>query len=357
LPDAGETDAGSPPECPDAGFQPGLNPGPAPCPDQQTKAEDNCSEDLCERHKYTLSGPYEFQGLWGASPEDVFLAARARPQAQVPSQVIRFNGDRFAAEPVLLPDFQPFRLQGSGSDNLWAINEAPAAGPCWLSDKSKTSPVFYCPSPVFHFNGASWAPVPSASHEPIPIQPPALHVGPDSTWVASSDQGLLRWTGSMWLREPSHLAGSDSLHALWGDDSGPRIRPQGGVTAPVVAIAGPSEEHLYAATSSEVLRWVPGQGWQSETFAHQLDGRAPSVQDIWVSADGNDVWVTLNTAYVLRKLHGAWHVLQLPVPPGFQALQVHGFDTPAGDLWITGTQSHDDQLSGTTAYHYVRQEQ
>ncbi|MBN1207866.1 MAG: hypothetical protein JXB05_23580 [Myxococcaceae bacterium] len=344
-------DAGA--DCTDAGLQPGL----APCTGLQALPEDDCAAGLCLRHEYTLSGPYEFHGLWGSSPDDVFLAARALPQAQVPAQVVRFSEGRFTSAAVLLPDFQPFRLQGSDAENVWAINEAPTAGPCWLSDKSRAIPVFYCPSPVFHFNGKSWAPVPSATQAPTPIQPPALHVGADATWVASSDQGLLRWTGSMWLREPSTLAGSDSLHALWGDTSGPRTRSSRGASAPLVAIAGPTEEHLYAATSSEVLRWAPGEGWQSEFTAPELDGQAPSVQDLWVSADGHDVWVTLKTSYVLRKHHGAWSVLQLSVPSGFEALQVYGFDTPGGDLWITGTHSHGDLFFGTIAYHYERQEQ
>jgi hypothetical protein len=33
---------------------------------------------------------------------------------------------------------------------------------------------------------------------------------------------------------------------------------------------------------------------------------------------------------------------------------VEGFDTPAGDLWITGTQSQGS-FFGTIAYHYERQ--
>jgi len=104
-----------------------------------------------------------------------------------------------------------------------------------------------------------------------------------------------------------------------------------------------------------VLRWVQGGGWQSEFTVPYLSGPSPAVQDIWVSRDGNDVWVTLGTDYVLRKHDGVWGVVQLPVEPGFSALQVEGFDTPAGDLWITGTQSHGS-FFGTIAYHYERQD-
>ncbi|HVG63789.1 MAG TPA: hypothetical protein VNA24_34815 [Hyalangium sp.] len=340
-----------------------------------------CSSGLCLRQEYALSGPYEFQGLWGSGPKDVFLAARARPGFEAPAQMVRFSEDGFSAMTVDLPGFQPFRLHGTGSDNVWAISEAPASGPCWLGDEHLTgpyaSPLLHCPSPLFRFDGQQWAPVGYATNGWTTIQPPALFTGLDSTWVASNGQGLLRWTGALWQLEPVSLGTVSPLSALWGDTSGPRIGvgngslPLAGFQPPApwadwigspllesgrfVAIAGPDEEHLYAATASEVLRWVQGGGWQAEFTVPYFSGPSPAVQDIWVSGDGNDVWVTLGTDYVLRKHDGAWSVLQLPVEPGFSALQVEGFDTPAGDLWITGTQSHG-WFFGTIAYRYERQD-
>jgi hypothetical protein len=309
------------------------------------------------------------------------MAARARPGFEAPAQVVRFSKGGFSATTVDLPGFQPFRLQGTGPNNLWAINEAPASGPCWLGDERLvspySSPMLHCPSPLFRFDGQQWAPVGYATNGRATIQPPALFTGVDSTWVASKDQGLLRWSGALWQLEPAKLGKVGPLSALWGDTSGPRIGvgngslPLAGLQRPTpwadwtgspllesgrfVAIAGPDEKHLYAATASEVLRWVEGGGWQSEFTVPYLSGPAPAVQDIWVSRDGSDVWVTLGTAYVLRKHGGEWSVVQLPVEPGFSALQVEGFDTPAGDLWITGTQSHGS-FFGTIAYHYERQD-
>jgi hypothetical protein len=201
-----------------------------------------CASGLCLRHEYTLGGPYEFQGLWGSSPEEVFLAARARPGVEAPVQVVRFSEGRFSAASVDAPGFRPSRLLDTGLDK-------------------------------------------------------------------------------------------DSL----------------------AVIAGPNEEHRYGVTASEVLRWVPESGWQSELSIPRLGGQAPAVQDIWVSQDGGDVWITLRTSYVLRKHDGAWSVVHLPVEQGFLALQVEGFDTPAGDLWITGIQSYGS-FYGTIAYHYERQE-
>jgi hypothetical protein len=340
-----------------------------------------CTDDLCLRHKYTLKGPYEFQGLWGSSPDDVFLAARARPEFQAPAQVVRFHNGRFAATTVDLPGFQPFRLQGTDSANVWAINEAPASGPCWLGNEPLAnpgaSPLLHCPSPVFRFDGQSWAPVAYAIRGEMTIQPPALYTGPESTWVASSDQGVLRWTGGTWQQESTLLGPGDQLSALWGDTSEPRLgvggdshqlaafrqRTAWGTWAqassmasdPFVAIAGPDEKNLYAATASEVLRRAPGDWWQTELTAPQLNGQTPKVQDIWVSADGSDVWVTLQTSYVLRKHQGEWSVVHLPVAPGFAALQVEGFNTPRGDLWITGTEP-SGPFFATVAYHYERLE-
>jgi hypothetical protein len=377
MDDGGLPDGGPTTDC-DAGF--------APCTSTNdagiiTGEASGCSDGLCLRHEYALSGPYEFQGLWGSGPEDVFMAARARPGFEAPAQVVRFSKNGFSATTVDLPGFQPFRLQGTGPDNLWAINEAPASGPCWLGDEHLAapyaSPMLHCPSPLFRFDGQQWAPVGYATNGWSTIQPPALLTGVDSTWVASNNQGLLRWSGALWQTEPASLGTVGPLAALWGDSSGPRIGvgngslPLAGFQQPTpwmdwtgspllesgrfVAIAGPDEKHLYAATASEVLRWVEGGGWQSEFTIPYLSGPSPAVQDIWVSRDGSDVWVTLATTYVLRKHDGEWSVVQLPVEPGFSALQVEGFDTPAGDLWITGTQSHGS-FFGTIAHHYERQD-
>jgi hypothetical protein len=330
---------------------------------------DECANGLCLRHQYTVDGPYEFQGLWGSSPDDVFLAARARSEAEVAAQVVRFHNGRFSATTVDLPGFQPFRLQGTDSTNVWAINEAPASGPC--------NPQLPCPSPLFRFDGQSWAPVGSVTNGRAAIQPPALYTGTDSTWVASTGGGVLRWTGGAWAQESTRSGQGEQFQALWGDASAPRIgvgsdshqlaafglrhawgtwTPSSSMgLGPLTAIAGPSEKHLYATTDLDVLRWIPGDWWQFEATVPELDGHAPTVQDLWVSKDGSDVWVTLGTSYVLRKHHGVWSVVHLPVPLGFAALQVEGFDTPAGDLWITGTQS-GGVLFGTSAYHFERQQ-
>jgi hypothetical protein len=371
----GGTDAG--PVVADSGTTTTVDAGFA----SQELGVNECSSGLCLRHKYVLSGPYEFQGLWGSSPDEIFLAARARPEAQVQAQVVRFSDGRFSASTVDLPGFQPFRLQGTDPSNVWAINEAPASGPCWLGNEplaaDTANPLMHCPSPVFRFDGQRWAPVGYVTPGRTTILPPALFTGRDSTWVASSGDGLLQWTGSLWQHEPAGVGADDQLSALWGDSSGPRLgvgsdshqrgafrqrTPWGAWTRfpslesePFVAIAGPDEKNLYAATASEVLSWMPGGGWQTETLVPLLNWQSPAVQDLWVSADGNDVWVTLKTSYVLRKHGGQWSVIHLPVDPGFSALQVEGFDSPTGDLWITGTGSSSVSL-GTTAFHYERQE-
>ncbi len=383
LPDAGD-DAGPLPD-PDAGTpDAGLDSGTVVVTkDAGAEADAGfaCESGMCLRDQYTLDGPYEFQGLWASEPDDVFLAARARPEAQAPAQVVRFQDGRFSATTVDLAGFQPFRLQGTGPDNLWAINETPVSGPCWPGNEPLSGavpgPLLHCPSPVFRFDGQRWAPVDSVTNGPFTIQPPALYTGPDATWVAGSGDGVLRWTGSMWLQEPVGMDSGDQLSALWGDSSGLRLgvgsdshhlgvfrqRTSWGAwfrapsleANPFIALAGPDEKNLYAATSSELLRWMPGDWWQPEMTVPSLHGETPAVQDIWVSADGSDVWVTLKTDYVLRKHGGQWSVISLPVEPGFSALQVEGFDTPQRDLWITGTWS-SGPLPGTSAYHYELQE-
>ncbi|HYH98636.1 hypothetical protein [Hyalangium sp.] len=371
IPDSGIPDSGIPDTCDGGVFTRGA------CPIGDVDAGvipeglqiNECANGLCLRHQYTVDGPYELQGLWGSSPDDVFLAARARSEAGVAAQVVRFSNGRFSATTVDLPGFQPFRLQGTDSTNVWAINEAPSSGPC--------NPLLPCPSPVFRFDGQSWAPVGFVTNGRAAIQPPALYTGTDSTWVASSGGGVLRWTGGAWAQESTTSGLGEQFQALWGDTSAPRIgvgsdshqlaafglrhslgtwTPSSSMgLGPLTAIAGPSEKHLYAATNLDVLRWIPGDWWQFEATVPELDGHSPAVQDLWVSQDGSDVWVTLGTSYVLRKHQGEWSVVHLPVPPGFAALQIEGFDTPAGDLWITGTQS-GGVLFRTSAYHFERQQ-
>jgi hypothetical protein len=310
--DAGD-DAGD-----DAGMDAGSDAGPIiNTPDAamdidasviaQTPMAPECAAGLCLRNKYVLSGPYEFQGLWGSTPDDVFLVARARPGVEVPAQMVRFSNGGFSASTVDLPGFQPFRLQGTDSANVWAINEDPTSGPCWPGDEllsgANTNPLLPCLAPQFRFDGQSWAPA---------------GYGTRTSWSA-------------WTYSPS----PENIH--------------------FATIVGPDEKNLYAATTSEVLRWTPAEGWQPEISVPVLNEQPPSVQDIWVSADGKDVWVTLKTSYVLRKHDGQWSVIYLPVDPSFSALQVEGFDTPTGDLWITGTWSSGASF-GTTAYHFERQE-
>lgn len=317
--DAGEdagTDAGDDAGA-DAGDDGGSDAGPVTAdsgttaPDASMDStvlnENECTAGLCLRHKYTLTGPYEFQGLWGSGPDDVFLAARARPEVQAPAQVVRFSHGSFSASTVDLPGFQPFRLDGTDPANVVAINEAPVSGPCKPSeeplDEANASPLLHCLAPLFHFDGKSWTPAGYATR---------------TSWGAWARFPILERT-------------------------------------PFVAIAGPDEKNLYAATSSLVLRWTPEQGWRPEVSVPVLDLQPAKVQDLWVSGDGTDVWVTLKTSYVLRKHGGQWSVIQLPVAPGFSALRVRGFDTPAGDLWVTGTWSSGFSF-GTEAYHFERQE-
>src|SRR5207237_666226 len=120
--DDGGVDAGG---LPDSGPIPGCDAGVVPCTSTDLDAgiarpeSSECSDGLCLRHEYDLSGPCEFQGLWGSSPQDVFLTARARPGFEAPAQVVRFSKNRFSATTVDLPGFQPFRLQGTGPDNVW----------------------------------------------------------------------------------------------------------------------------------------------------------------------------------------------------------------------------------------------
>ena len=109
---------------------------------------------------------------------------------------------------------------------------------------------------------------------------------------------------------------------------------------------------LYAATSSAVFKWNPlTSDWDAETLPNQ---GSVQILDLWVSGDGNEVWVALNASFVLRKRGTTWESIPLPVASTFLAYRIFGFDSAGRDLWITG--SHQSQaFQGTIAYHFERQ--
>ncbi len=326
----------------------------------------DCSGELCLRHKYTISPASDgFNGLWIFDPYDVYLAHAES------SQVMRFNdGFTATAAPV---GSKPFQLHGTTPDNLWAIN-GPEAEP---TDRT----------PVAHFDGRSWAAVPAPNTGPS-IRPPALFTGPGSTWAAGSHGGALRWDGATWHAE--HPSGSvrGTMQAFWSNTSEPLFAVGGvrgtglpselgaywqrqangtwagpfplstpeGLVPALRAVSGPGTDHLYAVGGKAVLRWTGGS-WTPEPLPSTLpEGcQLSEAQDVWVKWDGSDVWVTFDTACVLRKKDGVWSAQLLPVLPTFQARQVEGFHEADGktvDLWITGYQP-EGLTPGAAAYHFT----
>jgi hypothetical protein len=326
----------------------------------------DCSDGLCLRHKYTLSPANDgFNGLWIFDPYDVYLAHTEG------SQVVRFSdGFTQATTPM---GSRPYQLQGTTPDNLWAIN------PPETEPSSRT--------PVSHFDGRSWATIPVPNTGPS-IRPPALFTGPEATWVAGSHGGALRWDGATWLAEHPSGTARGTIEAFWSNTSEPLFAvgavrgtepstelgaywqrlPTGTWTGPIPlstpgmpvpalrAISGPSTDHLYAVGGKAMLRWT-GTTWAPEPLPATLpEGcQLSEAQDVWVKWDGSDVWVTFDTACVLRKQDGKWAARKLPVLPTFQARQVEGFNEADGksvDLWITGYQP-EGLTPGAAAYHFT----
>jgi hypothetical protein len=326
----------------------------------------DCSDGLCLRHKYTLSPASDgFNGLWIFDPYDVYLAHTEG------SQVVQFN-DSFT--PTTTPTgSSPYQLHGTTPDNLWAINP-PEAEPTSRA-------------PVSRFDGRSWATIPVPNTGPS-IRPPALFTGPEATWVAGSHGGALRWDGATWLAEHPSGTARGTIQAFWSNTPEPLFAvgavrgtelsaelgaywqrlPTGTWTGPIPlstpdrpvpalrAISGPGTDHLYAVGGQAVLRWT-GTTWAPESLPSTLpEGcQLSEAQDVWVKWDGSDVWVTFDTACVLRKQDGVWAARKLPVLPTFQARQVEGFneaDGKAVDLWITGYQP-EGLTPGAAAYHFT----
>jgi hypothetical protein len=229
-----------------------------------------------------------------------------------------------------------------------------------------------CPSPVYRFTDGSWAQV-AYGDGTSQLQTPAIFAAePSRAWAVNQNADMVRWDNGAWTVESQNLGTGAAPKAFWGDVTAPRFAVgadgrqsaatwrrvnntwSGAATlssGPFIAISGPSEDHLYAATSSSVFKWNRAASrWDLETSA---SGQA-SIQDLWVSGDGSEVWVALNSASVLRKQGTEWQTIPLPVAPTFMAYRIIGFDAPARDLWITGT--HDSQaFKGTIAYHFSRQ--
>ncbi|KFE72113.1 hypothetical protein [Hyalangium minutum] len=229
-----------------------------------------------------------------------------------------------------------------------------------------------CPSPVYRFTDGTWTQV-AYGDGTSQLQPPAIFAAePSKAWAAAKTGDVVRWDNGSWSAEPLNLGTGAAPKAFWGDVAAPRFAvgadsrqsaatwqrtsntwsgPATLSSGPFIAISGPSEDHLYAATASSVFKWNRTTSqWDLDTPA---SGQA-TIQDLWVSGDGSEVWVALNSATVLRKQGPDWQMLTLPVAPTFMAYRIIGFDTPDKDLWITGT--HDSQaFKGTIAYHFSRQ--
>lgn len=264
------------------------------------------------------------------------------------------------AGPVGTPDAGPVGTPDAGVDG--GVPGSPDAGTGTVS----------CPSPVYRLADGSWAPV-AYGDGSSQLQTPAIFAAePTRAWAAAQSGDVVRWDNGSWSAEPLNLGTGAAPKAFWGDTSAPRFAVgadsrQSAATwqrtnntwgsaatissGPFIAISGPSEDHLYAATASSVFKWNrTHSSWDLDTSA---SGQA-SIQDLWVSGDGSEVWVALNSATVLRKQGPNWQMLTLPVAPTFMAYRIIGFDTPDKDLWITGT--HDSQaFKGTIAYHFSRQ--
>lgn len=238
----------------------------------------------------------------------------------------------------------------------------PDAGPGTLS----------CPSPVYRFTEGSWAQV-AYGDGTSQLQTPAIFAAePARAWAVDPNSNVVRWENGAWTAEPQNLGTGAAPKAFWGDATAPRFAvgadgrqstatwqrsnntwsgPTTLSVGPFIAISGPSEDHLYAATSSSVFKWNRvASRWELEPSAA---GQA-SIQDLWVSGDGSEVWVALNSASVLRKQGTDWQTITLPVAPSFMAYRIIGFDAPSRDLWITGSHSSSG-FTGTIAYHFSRQ--
>ncbi|HEX8698251.1 MAG TPA: hypothetical protein VF815_05410 [Myxococcaceae bacterium] len=326
----------------------------------------DCSGGLCLRHKYTLSPASDgFNGLWIFDPYDVYLAHTES------AQVVQFN-ESFT--PTTAPvGSSPYQLHGTTPDNLWAINP-PEDEPTGRT-------------PVSRFDGQSWAAVPAPNTGPS-IRPPALFTGPGATWAAGSHGGALRWDGSTWHAEHPSGTARGSMQAFWSNTSEPLfavgsvrgiglpaelgaywqrqtngtwagpfpLSTPGELVPALRAISGPGPDHLYAVGGKTVLRWT-GTTWVPEALPSTLpEGcQLSDAQDVWVKWDGTDVWVTFDTACVLRKKDGIWAAQLLPVLPTFQARQVEGFHEADGktvDLWFTGYQP-EGLTPGAAAYHFT----
>jgi hypothetical protein len=348
---------------------------------------------LCLLNKYEAlynTGASGFiHALWGSAPNNVFFATDDG------KRVVRYNGTSFSAPTdVTHLAATPFRMQGTSSNNVWAINRM-LDFDCGGDPYSGSSGSGNCELPVIRFNGSSWTGLPSTDGGPL-IQPPALYTtGYDSTWVATSNGHALRWDGNQWIRELSSAGDdfADQIMAFWGPDpqapptlavgqagdymfsseagfwrrqsngtwEGPSTITLSPTPPPLKAIAGPNLDHLYAVggfSNVTVLRWdVPSTRWKTENqlLPNPLpnNGQPREVMDLWVSSNGTDVWIALNTSYVLRKVQDQWSVLQLPLHSQFRAVQVEGFDN--GELWITGYIPHGNgPESGTYAYRFYR---
>jgi hypothetical protein len=344
----------------------------------------NLDAGLCPlstyEHLYGGSATGKIHALWG-SPTDVFLATDDG------AKVVRFNGTTFTDQGAInhLSAF-PYRMHGTGPNNVWAINENPGSG---CDGNPYPYPGSECKLPIVRFDGTNWLKLNPVDNGPV-IQPPALFTaGPDATWVATPDATALKWNGSIWQNEPAspgNMGGNIHMRAFWSSTgTAPEMavggyndffsggsgnyweRQAGGtwlgpkdfnpLSVPYLkAIGGPSKDHLYAAggkSSVTVLRFDRANNlWRLESPFPSLPATTQSVEvmDMWVSGDGQDLWIVLQTSFALRKHNGTWYVVYLPVDPEFQALSVEGFGN--GELWITGVQYSSP--SGSFAYRYLR---
>ena len=166
-----------------------------------------------------VSGPVpddpraQFSGVWGTSPEDVFLAGWGSRSETGAALVGHFDGQAWSrmSIPGLDPDAQFLDLSGTSRNDVWAVGWQRLRGceTCW--DAIAT---------IAHFDGSGWTKTFQTSFMSFIA---IWAVSPNDAWVVGLDDGgqalLFHYNGAGWSEDEAVTYNQPALRDVWASSS------------------------------------------------------------------------------------------------------------------------------------------
>jgi hypothetical protein len=230
--------------------------------------------------------PYDFQGVWGASADQVWAVASG-------GVILFWNGSAWAGVPGMPFQVDFKAVSGTGASDVWAVGQDTSGG--------------QFAAVAYHWDGGSWTESTPTHSEVIPF----TGVAASASQVVAMTPGLLAfdWTGLYWAQGEPPLPGPNTLTGgaavstqIWATttDGGVAEFVGGtvnvlatGVTADLLSISVVPNSDVWAVgDQGAIVHASDGGGWQSfsKLTATTLNGvwavpGAGAASEVWAVGD------------------------------------------------------------------------